>query len=95
VKPIVYDSHAYPYFFNDLNANGEADEDEAVRTNGYSTFTPRLLKAAYNYQYSQKDPGIYAHNLEYAVQFLYDSLEDLAAGGVEVDLENLVRPEVE
>jgi hypothetical protein len=94
-KPLVYDSHSHPYFFNDLNANGEVDEDEAVRANGYSTFTPRLLKAAYNYQYSQKDPGIYAHNLEYAVQFLYDSLEDLAAGGVEVDLENLVRPEVE
>ncbi len=42
----------------------------------YSKFTPRLLKAAYNYQYSQKDPGIFAHNLAYAGQFLYDSLED-------------------
>ncbi len=94
-EPIAYDAHAYPYFFKDTNDNGEVDEDEAVRTNGYSTFSPRLLKAAYNYQYSQKDPGIYAHNLDYATQFLYDSLEDLAAGGIEVDMEGLERPEVE
>jgi hypothetical protein len=94
-KPIAYDAHAYPYFFNDTNSNGKADADEAVRANGFASYTPRLLKAAYNYQYSQKDPGIYAHNLDYAAQFLYDSLEDLGKGGVKVDVAGLVRPEVE
>jgi hypothetical protein len=93
-KAIAYDPSAYPYFFNDANGNGKVDEDEADRANGYTSYTPRLLKAAYNYQYSQKDPGIYAHNLDYAAQFLYDSLESLGEGGIEVDMTGLVRPEV-
>jgi hypothetical protein len=87
---IVYDAAAYPYFFEDANANGKIDEGEKA----YTKFTPRLLKAAYNYQYSQKDPGIYAHNLDYAAQILYDSLEDLKAGGAKVDMTGLVRPAV-
>lgn len=70
---IVYDAHSYPYFFGDTNGNGEADEDES----GYSAFTPRLLKAAYNYQVSQKDPGAFAHGGKYIIQLLYDSIEDL------------------
>ncbi len=88
--PIVYDSHAYPYFFDDANGNGKVDEGEG----SYAAWTPRLLKAAYNYQYVQKDPGMYAHNAKYAGQILYDTLEDLAAGGIEVDMESLERPEV-
>ncbi len=87
--PIVYDAHAYPYYFNDANGNGEVDEGEG----SYTAWTPRLLKAAYNYQYVQKDPGMYAHNAKYAGQILYDTLEDLAAGGIEVDMEGLERPE--
>ncbi|MCJ7550450.1 MAG: hypothetical protein MUQ30_12295, partial [Anaerolineae bacterium] len=85
--PIVYDSGAYPYFFNDLNANGVADDDEGVRANGYSSWTPRLLKAAYNYQYVHKDPGGYAHNGDYVLQALYDSLQSL--GG---DVSAMTRP---
>jgi len=76
-KAIVYDSHAYPYFFTDVNANGKADPDEAIRTNSYKTWTPRLAKAAYNYQFVAKDPGGYAHNGRYVIQLLYDSIEDL------------------
>ena len=60
----------------------------------YTEWTPRLLRAAYNYQYAQKDPGLFAHNPDYAAQFLYDSLEDLAAGGVKVDMTGMVRPAV-
>ncbi len=76
-KAIVYDSHSYPYFFTDTNANGKADPDEAMRANGYKTWTPRLAKAAYNYQFVAKDPGGYAHNGRYVIQLLYDSIEDL------------------
>lgn len=72
--PIVYDSHAYPYFFNDA---GE----------GYSTWTPTLLRAAYNYQYVQKDPGAFAHNGQYIIQVLYDTLVDLGA-----DVSGMTRP---
>lgn len=77
--PVVYDSHAYPYFFADLNADGEPGEDEANYGNKYAAWTPRLLKAAYNFQIAQKDPGGYAHGGKYIIQLLVDSIEDLGA----------------
>jgi nitrate reductase cytochrome c-type subunit len=80
---IGYDAASYPYFFIDTNENGEVDEDEAVRENGFNAWTPRLLKAAYNYQVSLKDPGEFAHGGKYIIQLLYDSIEDLDAGLVE------------
>lgn len=85
--PIAYDSHAYPYFFVDTNANGVVDPEEAVRENGFSGWTPRLLRGAYNYQYASKDPGSFAHNGQYIIQTLYDSIEDL--GG---DVSAMTRP---
>jgi hypothetical protein len=45
------------------------------------------LRAAYNYQYSAKDPGAFAHNGLYIIQTLYDSLEDV--GG---DVSGMTRP---
>ncbi|MCP4359166.1 MAG: polyheme membrane-associated cytochrome C [Chloroflexi bacterium] len=54
----------------------------------YATWTPRLLQAAYNYQFSAKDTGSYAHNNQYIIQLLYDSLNDLGAG-----TDGLTRPE--
>jgi hypothetical protein len=68
--PILYDSHSYPYWFND---NGEG----ANYGNRYQAWTARLLRAAYNYQYWQKDPGLFAHNAKYGIEFLYDTLESL------------------
>lgn len=79
--PIAYHSHNHPYFFVDTNANGVADPDEAVGTNRYASWTPRLLRAAYNYQYAAKDPGAYAHNATYVLQVLYDSLQDIGGPG--------------
>jgi len=55
----------YNGFF--VNANGEA----------YTTWTPRLLQAAYNYQYAVADSGSYSHNPKYILQLLYDSIDDL------------------
>jgi Zn finger protein HypA/HybF involved in hydrogenase expression len=80
-SPILYDSHAYPYWFNDLNANGTLDPDEANPGNQFASWSPTLLRAAYNYQYVAKDPGAYAHNADYILQVLYDSLA--AIGGPE------------
>lgn len=74
---IVYDAHAYPYWFIDTNANGAVDEGEAIFPNAYASWTPRLLKAAYNYQVSLKDPGAFAHGNKYIVQLLFDSIADL------------------
>lgn len=87
---IIFDEHAYPYFFADTNGNGEADEDEVNSDNSFSGWTPRLLRAAYNFQWVAKDPGAFAHNGEYILQVLYDSLEDL--GG---DVSGKIRPEPE
>ena len=84
---IVYESHSYPYFFTDTNANGVADADEAGYPNRYTTWTPKLLKAAYNYQYARKDPGAFAHNGKYVAQLLHDSL--LSFGAAQ---ENMIRP---
>jgi hypothetical protein len=61
---IKYDAATYPYF---MGADGKA----------YPNWTPRLLKAAYNYQVSLKDPGAYAHGNKYIVQLLVDSIADL------------------
>jgi hypothetical protein len=64
VDEIVYDEGRNPYFF-----------DKAGQE--YSTWTPRLLRAAYNYRYASKGVGGYAHNGLYTLQLLYDSLDDL------------------
>lgn len=84
---IAYNSHAYPYFFTDTNGDGVADADESVYANSFADWTPRLLQAAYNYQYASKDPGAFAHNGAYILQVLYDSLEDLGA-----DVTDMERP---
>ncbi len=75
--PIVYDEHTYPYFFIDKNDNGRPDSDEVTFANRYNAFTPRLLRAAYNFQVSKKDPAGFAHNGKYHLELLYDSIEDL------------------
>ncbi|WP_420629029.1 cytochrome c3 family protein [Candidatus Leptofilum sp.] len=86
-SPIIYDSHAYPYFFIDTDGNGEVDGGEAIYPNSYNTWTPSLLRAAYNYQYAQKDPGAFAHNGQYVIQVLYDSLVEMGA-----DVSGMTRP---
>ncbi len=74
---VVYEGHTYPYWFNDTNANGVAEESEATYGNQYRSFTARFLKAAYNYQVSLKDPAGYAHGGKYIMELMYDSIEDL------------------
>lgn len=88
---IAYEIHTYPYFFIDGDGDGTASEAEAAFPNRYQSWTPRLLKAAYNYQLVAKDTGIYAHNPHYALQLLYDSLENLSEQ-IDVDMSGLVRP---
>jgi hypothetical protein len=86
-SPIVYDSGAYPYFFIDTNANGAVDEGEAAFPNAYKSWTANLERAAYNYQVTRKDPGGYAHNPQYTLELLYDSIESLNAAMAEPTVE--------
>ncbi|MGR3662173.1 MAG: polyheme membrane-associated cytochrome C [Paracoccaceae bacterium] len=89
--PIAYASTAYPYYFADTDGDGTAQPGEAIYPNRYQSWTPRLLKAAYNYQFVIKDPGAYAHNPRYVLQLLYDSIEDLASQTGQ-DISGYIRP---
>ena len=64
-----------PYFFDQT---GEQ----------YRTWTPRLLRAAFNYHYVAMETGGYAHHSRYHLQLLFDSLEDMGS-----DTRLLTRPE--
>lgn len=77
--PVVYSAAAFPYFFTDSDGDGAVGAEEAVRDNRYASWTPRMLAAAYNYQFATKDPGAYAHNPRYVLQALHDSIADLAS----------------
>ncbi|MBI3361658.1 MAG: cytochrome c3 family protein, partial [Chloroflexi bacterium] len=75
---IVYDGTTYPYFFLDEDGDGKPDQKDGKNV-AYNKWNARLLKAAYNYQTSVKDPGAFAHNSKYIIELLYDSTEDLNA----------------
>jgi hypothetical protein len=89
--PIAYSAGVFPYFVVDLDGDGEADDEETGPGNRYTAWTPRLVRTAYNYHYVQEDPGRFAHNPEYVLQVLYDSLADLGQQ-VSVDVEQMNRP---
>jgi hypothetical protein len=87
IDGIVYNAAAYPYWFADTNGDGQPDKNDTGGNVGYSSWTPNLLKAAFNYQYATKDPGAFAHNPKYVSQILIDSVEVM--GG---DVTKFVRP---
>ena len=84
---ITYDSHSYPYFFEDADNDGTPDVDGNGNMIGYRTWDAALLKGTFNYQFWQKEPGAWAHNTDYILQILHDSIEDLKG-----DLTGLTRP---
>ncbi len=69
----------FPYLFIDSNQDGALSEEEAVSQNAFKAFTPRLMRAAFNYQFSAKEPAGYVHNGKYIIQLLYDSIADLSS----------------
>jgi hypothetical protein len=91
-SPIAYNVHSHPYWFIDGDGDGEASEEESIRDNRFVSFTPNLLRAAYNYQVTLKDPGGYAHNPQYMIHLLYDSIMALNQATPEpVEAAGLVR----
>ncbi len=90
--PMVFDGGRYPYFFADANGDGVIDQNAEGKVVAYASWTPRLLKAAYNWKVVTADPGIHAHNPYYALELLYDSIQDLAsAEGMTVDMTGMLR----
>ncbi len=82
---------AYPYAFIDTNMDGIIDESEGIFPNQYNTFTPRMLRAGFNYMFAAKEPAAYVHNADYVLQLLFDSIEDLS-GISGVSTAGLTRP---
>ena len=78
---LCYAGESYPYFFVDTDSSGQCSPEEATRDNGFADWTPPLVRAAFNYQLSQKEPGAWAHNFDYIAQLLFDSAADLAGDG--------------
>lgn len=77
--PLHYDGSRHPYFFADANGDGVADQADGKPV-PYNAWSPRMLKAAYNWKFVGSDAGIHVHNPHYALELLYDSMEDLAFG---------------
>jgi len=90
-QPVVY-AFRYPYWVIDTNESGVAEEDEINYGNTYKSWTPRLVRAAYNFDLIIHSKGAFVHNPQYAIQLLYDTIEDLASV-VKIDMSKLVRPE--
>jgi hypothetical protein len=84
---ILYDPNTYPYFYADADKDGNPDKNDSGATVSYSTWTPRLMEAAYNLHYAFKEPGAFVHNPTYVMQVLYDSIKDV--GG---DVTGMTRP---
>jgi hypothetical protein len=90
--PMVYDGARYPYFFADANGDGVVDQNAEGGPVAFASWTPRLLKAAYNWKVVSADPGIHVHNPYYALELLHDSVEDLAsAEGMDIDMSGMMR----
>lgn len=85
--PMVYDGTRYPYFFMDANGDGAIDMADG-KAMAYNAWTPRSLRTAFNWKLVTADPGNYAHNPHYALELLYDSIEDLS-GPLGMDIESL------
>jgi hypothetical protein len=83
---ITYNPDVYPYWFVDANGDDKADEADG-KTVAFSAWTPRLMKAAYNYNFLRKNPDVHIHNGKYGIQIVIDTIEDL--GG---DVTKFVRP---
>ncbi|MXQ09240.1 cytochrome C [Alphaproteobacteria bacterium GH1-50] len=85
--PTIYDGTRYPYFFKDANGDGAIDMEDGSPV-AYGAWTPRSLRAAFNWKLVTADPGNYAHNPHYALELLYDSMADLS-GPLGIDMEDL------
>jgi hypothetical protein len=89
--PVIYDGTRYPYFFADANGDGVIDMVDGAPV-AYASWTPRSLRTAFNWKLVTADPGNYAHNPQYTLELLYDSIDDLSAPlGVDMDDLNLLR----
>jgi predicted CXXCH cytochrome family protein len=91
--PLCYDPARYPYWFTGVSQpDGRCPVPVAPESAGYASWTPRLVRAAYNLHLASKDPGAFAHNAKYLIELLHDSITDLNGRlTVKVDMTRAVR----
>ena len=75
--PLAYSPGQFPYFF-EVSGHDKRAAADVGPAQEYRAWTPRLLRAAYNYQFANEDRGAYVHNPRYVLQLLHDSLVDLS-----------------
>jgi predicted CXXCH cytochrome family protein len=93
--PICYARTTYPYWFVDTDGDGACSTAEATATNAFASWTARLVRAAYNYQMVNNDPGAFAHNAKYVIELMYDAITDLDSALVaKVDMSKANRTDV-
>ena len=93
--PICYASGSYPYWFVDTDGDGACSADEAMAGNAFTSWTARLVRATYNYQMVNNDPGAFAHNAKYVIELLYDAITDLnTVLTAKVDMSKATRTDV-
>jgi predicted CXXCH cytochrome family protein len=93
--PICYARDSYPYWFVDTDDDGACSADEAMASNAFTSWTARLVRATYNYQMVNNDPGAFAHNAKYVIELMYDAITDLnAALTAKVDMSRANRTDV-
>lgn len=89
--PVIYDGTRYPYFFADANGDGAIDMIDGKPV-AYDAWTPRSLRTAFNWKLVTADPGNFAHNPQYSLELLYDSIQDLSEPlGIDMDDLDLLR----
>lgn len=86
--PICYHRSRYPHWMNDTDGDGTCSAEEARASNAYEIWTEPMLRASCNFQAVSRNRGAWAHNFDYAVQLVIDSIAVL--GG---DTSRYVRPE--
>jgi predicted CXXCH cytochrome family protein len=93
--PLCFSGSSYPYWFVDTNGDGACSASEAMANNAFGSWTARLVRAVYNYQLVNNDPGAFAHNAKYAIQLLYDAITDLNTTlAAKVDMTKATRTDV-
>jgi hypothetical protein len=83
---VGYDGSINAYWFKDTDHSGDLSAAEKVSSNA-PKWDSKSYRAAFNYNFSVKEPGAWAHNPKYMLQIMYDAIQDL--GG---DVTGLTRP---
>ena len=94
----IFFFNAHPYFYKGANGTGGAFTDwnsvattlgVGLATDATGTGWKNVMGAAFNYNLFEHDPGAYAHNSDYALKLIADSIDFLDNGLVDASTASL------